>query len=191
MNERATSLLPLGMLVVLAALTFWLSRLIDEGKPRAPERHDPDYIVERFELRRFDDGGRLQHTLTGARLTHYPDDDSTVAEAPRLVYHQRGATEISARKALIGRDGKEVDLLGDVRVLRHAAAGDAPATVLATASLKVFPDEERGIGREPVTITQGRSVIRGSGLEVDNRSGISVLKGRVQGTLSNRRMEKP
>lgn len=81
-NERATSLLPLGMLVVLAALTFWLSRLIDEGKPRTPERHDPDYIVERFELRRFDQNGRLQHTLTGARLTHYPDDDSTVAEAP-------------------------------------------------------------------------------------------------------------
>lgn len=107
------------------------------------------------------------------------------------MYHQRGATEISARSALIGRDGKEVDLLGDVRILRHTASGDAPATVLATASLKAFPDEERGIGHEPVTITQGRSVIRGSGLEVDNRSGISVLKGRVQGTLSNRRMEKP
>jgi lipopolysaccharide export system protein LptC len=190
-NDRTTSLLPIGMLVVLAALTFWLSRLIEDDKPRAPERHDPDYIVERFQLRRFDQEGRLQHTLDGTRLTHFPDDDSTLAESPRLIYHQRGATEISAKRALIGRDGKEVELVGDVNILRHAVAGDTPPTKLVTASLTVFPDEERGIGREAVTITQGRSVIRGTGLEVDNRTGVSVLHGRVQGTLHRRRTEKP
>ena len=99
MNDRSTSLVPLAMLVLLAALTFWLSRLIEGDKPRAPQRHDPDYIVERFELRRFDVGGKLQHTLVGERLLHYPDDDTTVVTAPRLTYHQTAPTEISAAKA--------------------------------------------------------------------------------------------
>jgi lipopolysaccharide export system protein LptC len=35
----------------------------------------------------------------------------------------------------------------------------------------------------PVTITQGKSIIHGSRLEMNNKSGISVLHGRVTGTL--------
>lgn len=191
MNDRSTSLLPMAMLVLLAALTFWLSRLIEGDKPRAPLRHDPDYIVDRFELRRFDSGGKLQHTLTGERLVHYPDDDSTVVSAPRLTYHQVAATEISARTAYIGRDGKEVDLIDSVRVIRHTGAGDTAPTQIETGSLKIFPDEERGLGRETVTITQGRSIVRGHGMEIDNRTGLSVLHGRVKGTLYSKRTEKP
>ena len=191
MNARSTSLVPLTMLVLLAALTFWLSRLIEGDKPRAPQRHDPDYIVERFELKRFDLGGRLQHTLVGERLLHYPDDDTTVVSAPRLSFHQNAPTEISAGMANIGRDGKEVDLVDSVRIVRHAAEGDAAPTRLETRSLKIFPDEERGLTREPVTITQGRSVVRGQGMEIDNKTGVSVLYGRVKGTLYSKQMEKP
>lgn len=191
MNDRSTSLVPLAMLVLLAALTFWLSRLIEGDKPRAPLRHDPDYIVERFELRRFDTAGKLQHTLSGERLVHYPDDDTTVVSAPRLTYHQVAPTEISAREALIGRDGKEVDLLDSVQVVRHATAGDTAPTRIETRSLKIFPDEERGLTRETVTITQGRSLVRGHGMEIDNKTGLSVLHGRVKGTLYSKRTEKP
>jgi len=42
-----------------------------------------------------------------------------------------------------------------------------------------------------VVITQGMSVVRGSGLDIDNRTGISVLRGRVTGTLHRNRTDKP
>ena len=191
MKDRSASLVPLTMLVLLAALTFWLSRLIEGDKPRAPLRHDPDYGVERFELRRFDLSGKLQHTLVGESLVHYPDDDTTIVKAPRLTYHQTAPTEISARMAHIGRDGKEVDLVDSVLVVRHAASGDDAPTQIETRSLKIFPDEERGNTSDPVTITQGRSVIRGQGMDIDNKTGVSVLRGRVKGTLYSKRTEKP
>ena len=191
MKDHGASLVPLGMLLLLAALTFWLSRLIEGDKPRAPLRHDPDYMVERFEVRRFDVQGRLQHTLVGEKLVHFPDDDTTLVNGPHVTFHQTAPTEIGAKLALIGADGKEIDLLDQVRVLRHAASGDAPPTQLDTRSLKLFPDEERGLSRDPVTITQGRSIIRGTGLEIDNKTGISVLRGRVNGTLYSKRTEKP
>ncbi len=191
MKDRGTSLVPLAMLVLLAALTFWLSRVIEGDKPRAPLRHDPDYGVERFEVRRFDLAGKLQHTLVGEKLVHYPDDDTTIVTAPHMTYHQTAPTEIGARMAYIGRDGKEIDLVDSVQVVRQGVSGDAPPTRIETRSMKIFPDEERGLTRDPVTITQGRSIIRGQGMEIDNKTGVSVLHGRVKGTLYSKRTEKP
>ena len=191
MKDRAASLFPLLMLVLLAALTFWLNRVIEGDKPRGPQRHDPDYWVERFEVRRFDLDGKLQHTLVADKLLHYPDDDTTIVTAPQITYHQKAPSEVSARMAYVGRDGKEVDLVDEVRIIRHSAAGDSPPTVVETRTLKVFPDEERGSTRDPVSITQGKSVMHGKGLEIDNRSGITVLRGRVTGTLHRNRAQTP
>ncbi|MFA4970224.1 MAG: LPS export ABC transporter periplasmic protein LptC [Sulfuritalea sp.] len=191
MKDRTASLFPLVMLLLLAALTLWLNRVIQADTPRGPQRHDPDYWVERFEVRRFDIDGKLQHTLVAARLLHYPDDDTTVVTTPHITYHQQPPSEVSARTGYIGRDGKQVDLVDEVRVIRHGATGDSPPTVLETRTLKVFPDDERGTTNDPVVITQGKSVMRGTGLDIDNRSGITVLRGRVTGTLHRNRTETP
>jgi len=191
MKDRAASLFPLAMLVLLAALTFWLNRLIQDDKPRGPQRHDPDYWVERFEVRRFNLEGQLQHTLTAGKLVHYPDDDTTIVTGPQITYHQQAPSEVSARMAYIGKDGKEVNLVDEVRVIRHSVSGDAPPTVLETRTLKVFPDDEKASTRDPVVISQGKSVMHGSGLDLDNKSGITVLHGRVTGTLHRNRTETP
>ena len=179
------------MLVLLAALTFWLNRVIQGDNPRGPQRHDPDYWVERFEVRRFDLDGKLQHTVVADNLLHYPDDDTTIVAAPHITYHQQPPTEIFARMAYIGKDGKEVDLVDNVRVIRHSAETGSPSTVLETRTLKVFPDDEKGHTNDPVVITQGKSILNGSGLDIDNKSGISVLRGRVTGTLHRNRTETP
>lgn len=190
MNDRATSIFPLFMLLLLAALTFWLSRVIQSDAPRGPVRHDPDYWAEGVELRRFDINGKLQHTLTADKLVHYPDDDTTIVTTPHLTYHRRPPVEIVARMAYIGRDGKEVDLVDDVKVTRHAADA-TPPTTLATRTLKIFPDEEKGSTRDPVIITRGNSVMNGTGLEIDNSTGITVLHGRVFGTIHSNGTKTP
>lgn len=183
MKDRTASLFPLAILVLLAALTFWLNRLIQGDTPRGPVRHDPDYWVENFKVRRFDANGRLQHTLVGARLVHHPDDDTTIIETPQLNYLRRPPTEIHAGRAIIDSKGKEVELVDGVQVIREGADARQPPTLLETKSLKVFPDDERGRTADPVLITRGSSVIRGTGLEIDNRTGVTVLRGRVTGTL--------
>ena len=191
MKDRAASLFPLAMLVLLAALTFWLNRVIQGDNPRGPQRHDPDYWVERFEVRRFNTEGRLQHTVVADNLLHYPDDDTTIVATPHVTYHQKPPTEIFARMAYVGKDGKEIDLVDNVRVVRHSAEAGAPSTVLETRTLKIFPDSEKGHTNDPVVITQGKSIMNGTGLDIDNRSGISVLYGRVTGTLHRNRTETP
>jgi lipopolysaccharide export system protein LptC len=179
------------MLVMLAVLTFWLNRVIQGDNPRGPLRHDPDYWVEHFEVRRFDTDGKLQHTVTAEKLLHYPDDDTTIVTTPHITYHQRQPTEIFARMAHIGRDGKQVDLIDDVQVIRHGAANDAPSTVLRTRTLTIFPDDENGYTNDPVVITQDNSILKGTGLELDNKTGITVLRGRVIGTLHHNQTRTP
>ena len=191
MNDRATSMFPLFMLLLLAALTFWLSRVIQSDAPRGPLRHDADYWAEGVKLLRFDSNGTLQHTLTAEKLVHYPDDDTTIVTRPQVTYHRQPPIEIAARMAYIGRDGKEVDLVDDVKVTRHGAKRDTPATTLETRTLKIFPDEEKGSTDDPVIITRGSSVIHGTGLEIDNGTGITLLRGRVSGTIHSNRTRTP
>lgn len=191
MKDRAGSLFPLAMLVLLAALTFWLNRVIQGDNPRGPVRHDPDYWVERFQVRRFDVDGKLQHTIVADKLLHYPDDDTTIVTKPHVTYHQQPPAEIFSRMAYIGKDGQEVDLVDDVKVIRHGAEGNSPLTVIETRTMKIFPDAEKGHTSDPVLITQGRSIMNGTGLDIDNRSGISVLRGRVTGTLHRNQAKLP
>jgi lipopolysaccharide export system protein LptC len=178
----AATLFPLVIVGLLAGMTFWLDMASQspttgtDGK----SRHDPDYIVENFEVKRFDPRGDLQHTLRAASMQHYPDDDSTTIQAPHLTYHRQPPTLISAQTAHLDSEGKHVQLIKDVRVER-VSLGDKPATVLTTVELDAFPDDEIATSKAPVTIVQGRSSISGIGLNANNKTSIYVLDGPVEG----------
>lgn len=185
MRARAPAgahLFPLLIAGLLAGLTWWLaiaSRPAD-GPDDGGARHGPDYFIENFEVRRYGPDGVLQHTLRAERLTHYPADDSSVVMAPDLTWHRVPFTHVTAREGRVSGNGEHVELLGDVRVVRGALRGKA-ATVLTTARLEVWPDQEVAANREPVTIVQGRSEVHGSRLHADNKIATYVLEGPVRG----------
>lgn len=173
------------MLLLLAGLTFWLERAsVSEIAAPQSRRHDPDYIVDKFTIKRFDPQGKLYQTLQGEQMRHYPDDDSTQADLPRMTYHRDLKTYISADQALIDSGGKTIQLERNVRVRHENANG--PETVLTTTSLTVLTDDEIARTKAPVTITQGNTVINGVGLESNNKTQTSILGGRAHGTIAPR-----
>jgi len=182
--RHAGSLFPLLLVGVLAALTFWLQR-VSEG-PAADRsgrhRHDPDFIVEDFTVRSFGSAGTLQHTLTATRMLHYPDDDTTTVIAPQVVFHARPPTRLSAEQALVSKDAKQVRLERNVRMVRTAEGSDLPVEAV-TERLDVVPDLETASTDTPVTITQGRSIVTGSGLIADNKTRQTTLLGPVRGVI--------
>lgn len=180
----AATLFPLLLAGLLAGMSYWL-----ELASRAPtttndgkSRHDPDFIVRNFEVRRFDPQGNLQHTVVADLMRHYPDDDSTVVLSPRITYHRNPPTFINARAAQISSKGEHVTLIDEVRVAR-TGAGNKLDTVLTTTRLEAWPDDEIAKSNVPVTITQGQTNVRGSGLSVDNKTSIYILDGPVQGVF--------
>lgn len=182
---RTHSLFPLAVLVLLAALTFWLERTtqVDEGPQDGKLRHDPDFIVSDFTVRKFDLQGQLQYALVAQRMVHYPDDESTEVESPNLTYFSRPPImRISSRRANISKDGNEVVLIDGVRAVREPSAKD-PEMVLTTTELSIYPDQEFAATDKPVKLLHGESVLKGVGMELDNKAQLYKILGNATGTL--------
>lgn len=192
MRVPSATLFPLLVMALLAGLTWWLERASqpDDGSSHRPLRHDPDFYVENFTLRRFDTNGRLQHDLTAVRMLHYPDDQTTEVFSPKLNYYGTGKTTVTARSAWLDKGGEHVRLDDDVRVVR-AGAGGTPDTVITTSVMHVVPDDEIAHTDAPVTITQGESVIHGVGLKANNKTQIAELFGPVRGTIHRNPSHEP
>lgn len=175
------NLFPLVLAGLLAAAAFWLEQA---SRPQlgdtAKLRHDPDYWVENFRLRRFNIEGSLQHTLLGTRMRHYPDDDSTLVEQPHLTYHREFMTVVVAREGHLDGKGEHIRLIDDVRISRAGRPGK-PDSVLTTEILDAYPDDEIAMTEVPVTITQGLSNVRGNRLHADNKTATYVLDSEVNG----------
>jgi lipopolysaccharide export system protein LptC len=180
----ASALFPLAVLAMLAGFTFWLEHASngDVIGSQRKQRHDPDYWVDTFTLRRFNLDGSIQHTVKATRMEHFPDDESTEVREPRVAYFRDGqTTTMTARTAWMDKEGKHVRLQDEVRIVRTGP--DNPA-VVETSILNVTPDDEYAQTDAPVTITQGRSVMRGTGgFEVSNKTRIAVMNGPVTGTI--------
>lgn len=192
MRMHSAHLLPLILMTLLAALTFWLeraSRVESDGIDKM--RHDPDFVVDNFTLRRFKLDGNLQHSMFAKQMLHYPDDDSTSVIDPALTFFGNPLPiRLSAQQARISKDGRQVRLSNDVRVMREASA-DSPALLVTTSEMVVYPEDEIARSSVPVSITQGHSVIHGSGMEVDNRNQSFTLLGPAQGTIYRTEPKKP
>ena len=185
MRIQSANLLPLMLLTLLAALTFWLERATqgDGTASSGKRRHDPDFIIADLTMRQFNLDGSLKHALNAKKMLHYADDDSTQVTDPGLTFYSHARPmRLTAHQATVSKDGKEVRFSDNVRMVRDGSA-DNPELVVTTAELLVYPDDEIARSDVPVTITQGRSVINGSGIEVDNREHVFKLLGRVHGTI--------
>jgi lipopolysaccharide export system protein LptC len=185
MKRRAYALFPIAILGLLAALTFWLQRAVHLESPlRKPaDRHAVDFVVENFTLRKLDPAGKLLYQLGAERMVHYADEENTEVHRPDLTYlGNPPAMNLTARRATINKDRTVVDLREDVRAVREASGKEAEL-VITTSQLTVFPEQETATTPEPVRLTQGRSVLTGVGMDVDNKVRTFALRSQVKGTL--------
>ena len=193
--DLASAYLPLLMMAVLAAGTWWLVRhapSVEGERPEVAPRHEPDYEMARFVVQRFAKDGTLRSQIEGERLRHYPDDDTLEVDQARIrAVGSDGVVTIAvAKKALANGDGSEVQLLGDARVLRPAH-GNEQAIEFRGEFLHAFRNVERLRSHLPVVVTQGASVVRADGMEYDNLSRVVDLKGRTHATFVNPRRGGP
>lgn len=176
---------PLFALALLAAATVWLERATRSGEERtggAP-RHDPDLMVQTFTLHRYGTTGTQEYQLAGASLTHYPDDDSSFITRPVLEFSGEGRPmTVRSAQATVFQGGDKVFLEGDVQADRAGDAQHAPMS-FRSATLTVWPDEERGETRTPLVMTQGATVINAQAMEAQNLIGEIILTGGVAARL--------
>lgn len=193
MKHWGSALFPLSLLLVLTMLTFWLryATELPELRHDGKNRHDPDYIISDGTLRKLDQTGQLTYTLKATDIRHYPDDDTTDLVKANLVYlyPKKPTVTMSAERGHLNKGGEQVDLYGDVRINR-AASGKYEAMNAYMAELTVLPDDEKAFTKSPVLITQGKSWIKGVGMQVDNRAQTYVLESQAFAVLESKQAKK-
>ena len=184
-----TGLFPIGVMAALAGLTLWLSQTTQLPEPdrSGKFRHDPDYRIENFTLTKFSARGEPQHILVADKMLHYPDDDSTDVTRPRLTTFQPGKPNIrsSADRGQINSDGSQIQLLGNVHLLREGVNGDPPLEAFAP-DLLVLPDDETVRTDSPVRFVKGASILTGTGFDMDNAAMQANLHSQVSGHFESR-----
>jgi lipopolysaccharide export system protein LptC len=188
--DRFTAAFPLLLVGVLAALTFWLDRLVQAPAPArdGSARHDPDYTVENFVAVRMGPDGLRLHQLEADRMMHYPDDDTTHLDAPRLYKYEneKVALSITAKEARVSSKGETVDFHNDVRAVR-AATPEQSEMVLTTDHLHVVPDDDYARTESPVRIVDANTQVTAVGLELNNKAKVVKLLSNVRGSYVNKK----
>ncbi|MDO8437814.1 MAG: LPS export ABC transporter periplasmic protein LptC [Nitrosomonadaceae bacterium] len=175
--------LPLALLILLAAATFWLDKVV--RPPVIVEssglHRDPDYMLEGLSVIRTDQDGVARYKLFAKKMLHYSDDDSTHLEQPRLVNATPGkpAVQIKADQGELPSGNDEVYLSGNVTLSRNAGNGSNKATMV-TSSLRIIPDDDIARTDKAVTITEGNTTINAVGMELDNRANVTRLLSQVK-----------
>jgi len=177
-GERLALTFPLLVAALLAALTFWLDQLVQSGaeQTRAISR-EPDFVVHDLSATQTGEDGRPRHVLKASRMTHYPADDSTLLEQPRLSHFRDSRMEVQARaeQATVSGDGRTLQMSGGVLLVRGAYAGQGELT-LRTEQLTVLPEQGRAHTGAPVTLTSPTSRTDAVGLEFDyDRRQLTLL----------------
>lgn len=186
MKARANTVFSVVLVVGLAMLTFWLERLVREPGIGQPDqaRHEPDFIVERVTAVTLDRAGRPSSTLTAETMRHFPDDETTELEEPRLVQlrEARPPLHVAADRGTVFKEGNEVRLYGNV-IVRREESTDRPELRMETTYLQVFTKEDVARTPERVFIYQGHSRLTGIGMDYDNKTRQLDLRTRVSGSF--------
>ena len=195
-RDQLSSWLPALLMMLFALGTWWLVRSAPELPGQDGERpvlHEPDYHMRQFSVRSFDPTGRLKSELTGVEGHHYPDTDTLEVQAPHMrSYDEQGLpTVATARRAVSNGDGSEVQLYGDARVVREAAAkpggGALPRMEFRGEYLHAFTQDERVSSDQPVELLRGPDRFTGDVFDYDDKTGVANLRGRVRGVLQPKR----
>lgn len=181
--SRARYWLPLIPLLGLLAVTYWLDQQVqpESAKPGSGVRHDPDAIMENFSAIRLNEQGVPRFIMAAKKMQHYPDDDTTTLEVPRLtsLSAPRPAIHVIAGQGTVSSKGDEVFLHQDVEVLREASAQQEEMT-LHTEYLHIVPDRDWADTDRAVTIVDAHNTVHAIGLEMDNKERTLKLLSQVK-----------
>ena len=196
MNDRLITWSPLILVALLATMSFWLDRKVQPSahRPDGSSRHDPDFIIEAFSAVKMNPDGTRRYALTAKRMVHFPDDNSTQLESPRLVYfdYRRAPVTIRSETADSVQGGDDVFFRGDVQLIRSAYASNAELGVF-TSFLHVIPDKDLAKTDKPVRMVEGNSTASSVGLEFDNAVRNIKLLSEVKSSYAapKRPVQKP
>jgi len=186
LRQALSSYLPLLLMALLAASTWWLVRHTPQApgaSADAPPRQTPDYTMTGFAITRFAPDGRVVLRIAGDVLRHYPATDRLEIEGVRIhaIAPDGRVTDARAQRALANGDGSEVQLLGGAQVTSQIDGADT--LEVQGEFLHAFLRFERLRSHLPVRVKRGGTETRAGSLDYDHLQRQLQLGGPVRATF--------
>jgi lipopolysaccharide export system protein LptC len=180
--QRLREWSPLLPLLLLLAGTYWLNQQVQPlaPKPDGSKRHDPDFIVSKLAATTFNERGAPRYFMSAQKMVHYPDDDSTHLDEPRMssLYQDQPPVYTSARIGEISSKGDEVFLRDGVKLVRAATATQSEMS-FSTDYLHIVPERDLSDTDRPVILTDAHNTIQAVGMRFDSKARVVKLLAQV------------
>lgn len=171
---------------ILAILTvlggYAILNSLQSAKQPSNSNHLPDAYMEQVNYQEFNSEGRLHAQLTTPRLTHYPDNDTTLFLKPnmRLITKKNIHWHVTALHGQSDK-GSEKVLLWDNVVIHQPKQPDNPETTIKTSQLTVYPDKQTAETKQAVRIMRPGSITTAVGMTANFKTGVFKLLSQSKG----------
>ncbi len=178
---RLIVIITLGIVAALGS--FWLLEVMrKQVNTVVPPslRTEPDYYVDNFNFVRMAKTGQAQYLLSGAKLTHNPQNDSVDIQLPiaqNLSPNQAPVT-MRAIRGNLNQNSNTIQLNGDVQVTRPPT-DKAESLRLKTETLLILTDDNIMQTNDAVEIMMGNSILTGVGMTANNATGVLRVLSKV------------
>jgi lipopolysaccharide export system protein LptC len=186
MSRTTLNIVLLVLSIVLVVVARWQWQLRQVPPAEAPQRSD--YILRDFELTTLGADGRESFTVRGPFLQRDVGGRSMSLVQPRFSFpgaDGKGRWQASSEVAWVSPKAEQVHLMRQVTMIGPPTPAGI-STRFETGRLVVFPDDERATSEQRVTITQGDSILAGTGLRVDMQAKRYQLLNDVKGRYAPR-----
>jgi lipopolysaccharide export system protein LptC len=182
----------IAILVAGSLLVLWLfDQATDDPTVRVTDADSPlaadyDYYVSAMRTTRFSADGQPVYRMQATRLTHFPDGDVAVLEAPEFLWYGEEAQpwQVNAGSGTLRPDAERsedrLDLQRQVLLRREAADGNF--LEIRTEELTVFPAAEEALTAAPVNVLTRTTRLESTGLRALLAQDRIDLLNDVRGT---------
>jgi len=135
-----------------------------ESAEEAPKRQ-VDFFMTGARSTQFEADGSLHSEMTSSKVEHLMDTEISLLDEPDLWFY-RGYPKpwhVQSKKAEVSADGKQVELIEDVRISHR---DEKDRNILITSSrMTLFPDTEYASTQAPVRIESPQGITSGTGMQ--------------------------
>jgi len=176
----------LTALILLSAVSFWLSRSQDNNGPELLAGLDPklNYVLHDFELQFFDEYGKPTINMRAPVLRNDPKLQLGTIERPVVKLNQADAVwDMTADMATVTADKEHVQLIGQVYVKRNEPVTGSWVE-LNTREMQIEVTPQTATTDQPVSMFDGINRLNAIGLELDMQTRTYSLKQQVRATYA-------
>lgn len=145
--------------------------------------NDMDFFMRDVVYTQIAEDGTMQSQVRSPYIEHYPLTDMYFFNLPQMTIldASKNFWEITADKGNSNKDGQEVKLQNNVKIVQKTNSVGQGLMTVTTSAATIYPQRKKAYTDQPLVINEGGTIVKAVGADVDFQSATLKLLSKVQG----------